>query len=204
MPLFFLNDVSAAFFPPMALAFGAAIVASAVISVTLAPALALVLFPAEPRQHRSPLLARSLRTGYERSLAWVLGRAGCANRRRSVLVLVGLGLLTQVSQPTLLPSVKERNLLVHWDGPAGASRSEMVRMVSRAANEIEAIPGVIGVGSHVGRAITSDQVVGMNSGEIWIQIAPDADYDATLGGDRSDRAPTPASSRVSTPIRRRE
>jgi Cu/Ag efflux pump CusA len=53
-------------------------------------------------------------------------------------------------------------------------------MVGRAANELRSIPGVAGVGSHVGRAITSDQVVGISSGEIWIRIAPDADYETTF------------------------
>ena len=113
-------------------------------------------------------------------LAWVLAEPLPVIGAAAILTLVGVGLLTQVSQPSLLPGVKERNLLVRWDGPSGTSHPEMVRMVSRAANEIKAIPGVMGVGSHVGRAITSDHAVGINSGEIWIRIAPDADYEATL------------------------
>jgi Cu/Ag efflux pump CusA len=35
------------------------------------------------------------------------------------------------------------------------------------------------VGAHVGRAETGDQVVGINSGEIWIALNPAADYKAT-------------------------
>jgi len=36
------------------------------------------------------------------------------------------------------------------------------------------------VGAHLGRAVTSDQTVGTGSGELWVSIAPGADYDATL------------------------
>ena len=180
LPLFFLSGVAGAFFPPMALAYGAAIVASGVLAATLAPAVAGILYPAQPRQHQSSRFALWLRRRYERGLAWVLAEPLPVIGAAAILTLVGVGLLTQVSQPSLLPGVKERNLLVRWDGPFGTSHPEMVRMVSRAANEITAIPGVMGVGSHVGRAITSDHAVGINSGEIWIRFAPDADYEATL------------------------
>jgi Cu/Ag efflux pump CusA len=36
------------------------------------------------------------------------------------------------------------------------------------------------VGSHVGRAVTSDEVVNVNASEIWVGMTPEADYDATM------------------------
>jgi len=36
------------------------------------------------------------------------------------------------------------------------------------------------VGAHVGRAVRSDQVGGINAGELWVSIDPAADYDRTL------------------------
>ena len=57
----------------------------------------------------------------------------------------------------------------------------MSRITALASRELRAIPGVRNVGAHVGRAITSDQVVGVNSGELWVSLDPDADYDATVG-----------------------
>ena len=41
------------------------------------------------------------------------------------------------------------------------------------------VPGVDNVTGHLGRAVTGDQVVDVNSGELWVSIARDADYDAT-------------------------
>jgi Cu/Ag efflux pump CusA len=36
------------------------------------------------------------------------------------------------------------------------------------------------VGAHVGRAVTSDQIVNVNSAELWVNVHPSADYDATV------------------------
>ena len=70
-------------------------------------------------------------------------------------------------------------LIVEWEGPPGTSRMEMVRISSLALEELRAIPGVNNVGSLVGRAITGDKIVGINSGELWVSIDPSADYDHT-------------------------
>jgi Cu/Ag efflux pump CusA len=40
------------------------------------------------------------------------------------------------------------------------------------------------VGAHVGRAVSGDQVVGVNSSQIWISLDPSADYDRTLAAIR--------------------
>ncbi|MGQ0850080.1 MAG: efflux RND transporter permease subunit, partial [Actinomycetota bacterium] len=60
------------------------------------------------------------------------------------------------------------------------SLGQMNQITRQLVDELSARPGVGNVGAHVGRAITSDQLVNVNEGEIWVSIAPDADYDATL------------------------
>jgi Cu/Ag efflux pump CusA len=56
----------------------------------------------------------------------------------------------------------------------------MSRITAEASAELRSIPGVLKVGSHVGRAITGDAVVGINSGEIWLTLDPAADYDEVV------------------------
>jgi len=56
----------------------------------------------------------------------------------------------------------------------------MDRITALASRQLRAIPGVRDVGAHVGRAITGDQIVGVNSGEIWVDIDSGADYGATV------------------------
>jgi Cu/Ag efflux pump CusA len=48
------------------------------------------------------------------------------------------------------------------------------------SSELRGIAGVSEVGAHVGRAVFGDQVVGINSAELWISIDPKANYDVTV------------------------
>ncbi|MGN6174421.1 MAG: efflux RND transporter permease subunit, partial [Streptosporangiaceae bacterium] len=50
------------------------------------------------------------------------------------------------------------------------------RITAAASGELRRIPGVTRVGAHVGRAISSDQLVGVNSAEVWITLGGSADY----------------------------
>jgi Cu/Ag efflux pump CusA len=85
-----------------------------------------------------------------------------------------------VLQQSLLPSFKERYVRIDWTGVSGTSHPAMVRVMTRASAELRSIPGVKSAQVHVGRAITGDQVVDVNAGQLWVGIAPTADYDATV------------------------
>ena len=82
-------------------------------------------------------------------------------------------------------------MLVRWDAAPGTSLPEMDRLTARAARELRALPGVTEIGGHVGRAVTADQIVGVNSGELWVTISPDANYgrDARVDPERDERLP---------------
>jgi hypothetical protein len=55
----------------------------------------------------------------------------------------------------------------------------MARILAGASHELRSVRGVDNVTGHLGRAVTGDQVVDVNSGELWVSIGRDADYDAT-------------------------
>ena len=80
----------------------------------------------------------------------------------------------------MLPTFKERDLLVRLKAVPGMSHPEMVRLVDRVTSELRAIPGIHNVVSLVGRAVFGDQAVGMNSAEVWVSIASAADCGATV------------------------
>jgi len=80
----------------------------------------------------------------------------------------------------LLPSFKERDFLMHWLTKPGTSHPEMVRISSRACQELQTIPGVRNCGSHIGQALLMDEVYGIYFGENWISVDPAVDYDETL------------------------
>ena len=49
------------------------------------------------------------------------------------------------------------------------------------------------VGGHIGRAVTGDQVVDVNSSELWVRLDRDADYGATTAAVRRVVAGYPGS-----------
>ncbi len=96
-----------------------------------------------------------------------------------LLASLGTASITQL-RASLVPSFQETDLLVHWDGPPGTSLAEMGRVIDRAAVEVRHLAGIRAVGTHTGRAITGDQVVGASSGEMWISVKPSVDHEATV------------------------
>ena len=98
----------------------------------------------------------------------------------SVLLLAGGAAVVAVDGPgDSLPTLQDRNVVVRLAAAPGTSLTEMQRVSGAIATELRAIPGVESAGAHAGRAISSDEVVDVNSAEVWLRIGADADYDAT-------------------------
>src|SRR5262249_24500472 len=55
----------------------------------------------------------------------------------------------------------------------------MSRISGRMGDELRMVDGVRNVGTHIGRAILGDQVVDVNSAELWVSIDPKADHNKT-------------------------
>lgn len=178
LPLFFLESVSGAFFPEIVVAFLLALAVSMAVALTVTPALTALLLANASPQSEAPL-AQWLRNRYESVLARIVQRPRVAYVAIGALVAAAIAAAPFFGQ-SLMPTLKESNLLIRWDGPPGTSLPEMTRITARATRELRAVDGVADVGAHVGRAVTSDQVVGANSAEIWVTIDPKSDYDATV------------------------
>jgi Cu/Ag efflux pump CusA len=69
---------------------------------------------------------------------------------------------------------------MHWVTAPGTSHDESVRITTRVSRELRTIPGIRSFGSHIGRAVAGEEVVGINAAENWVSIDPNADYDATV------------------------
>src|SRR2546426_822039 len=180
LPLLFLGGVAEAFSKPAILSYVVAVAASTAVALTVAPALALLLLrnhEAEPRRRPLDRLAGPL---FDRSVPWFAGRPLLAIGAVAILSAAGLVAVPNISQQSLLPSPQDGSLLIHWQAEPGTSLPEMTRITTQATRQLAAIRGVRAVGAHLGRAITSDQVVNVNSGEIWVTLKDSADYQSTL------------------------
>jgi len=177
-PVFFLEGLTGAFFGPLAIAYGLSVLASMAVALTVTPALALILLRNAPIERRDSPLARWLKSGYERGLSRIIHTARPAFAAVAIIAVLGVIVTPQLGQ-SLLPDFKERDFLMHWLTKPGTSHPEMTRITTAASQELRSIPGVRNFGAHIGRAIASDEVVGIYFTENWVSVDPSADYDAT-------------------------
>ena len=191
VPLLFLTGAAGAFFPTLAWSYLLAILASMIVALTVTPALGMLLLAGAPLDRAEPVLMRSLRRGAGRIVAPLVARPGRAVIAIGVIVAVGVAMLPVIRRGPVLPTFKEPVLLVEVEAAPGTSHPEMNRIVAQAGSELRSLPGVRRVGGHVGRAVSSDQVVGINAAEMWVAVHPDADYAATLRSIRAVMAGYP-------------
>ncbi|MFE9691613.1 efflux RND transporter permease subunit [Micromonospora sp. NPDC005806] len=180
VPLFILDGVRGAFLTPVAQSFLAATVVSLVVALTVAPVLTTLLLSRSSLQHGPSPLARAVERAYGRLLPRLLRRPVWSYALVGLLVVAGLAALPFLGSRPLSPTLQERDLLITWEAPPGTSRPEMNRITSALSAELRAVQGVRNIGAHTGRALASDQVVNMNSGEVWLSVEPGADYGRTL------------------------
>jgi Cu/Ag efflux pump CusA len=180
VPVFVLPDETGSFYSPLAGSYALAVLASMVVALTLTPALSSILWSDGPSRRHSPLTSW-LQGGYERALSKTVEKTRIAYVAVAVLTVVSLVLLAVLNQSVSpLPDFRQRNIKIDVDGAPGTSRPEMDRIVGRIGDELRTVPGVRNVAAHVGRAILGDQVVGINSSQLWVSIDPGANYDETL------------------------
>jgi len=179
LPIFFIGGVSGAFFQPLALAYGLAVLASLVVALTVTPALCLILLAKAPVERHGSPLARWLQQRYEAVLARIIRHPRPVFIAVGAIMLVGFGVLPLLGE-SLFPQFKERDFLMHWITKPGTSVVEERRIATEVSRELRSIPGVRNFGSHIGQALLADEINGVNFGENWISVDPAADYDATV------------------------
>src|SRR5947209_3431380 len=171
VPVLFMEGLSGAFFRPLAVSYVLAVLASLVVALTVTPALALMLLGNGAVQASEGPLVRTVQRGYDAFLARTIRAPRAALVTAVGLVVVAIAVWPLLGQ-SYLPSFKERHLLIDWVGQAGTSHPAMTRVMNQAARELRTVPGVSNVSAHLGRAITGDQVVGINASQLWLTIDP--------------------------------
>jgi Cu/Ag efflux pump CusA len=179
-PLFAATGLTATFLRPMVLAFGLAVITSMIVALVVSPALAAVLLAVlSKREPRGLALARRLAGGYSAVLRRVLVLGVWPLAAVCVIGAAGLAITLPMLHPGP-PVFQDRDLDVTWTGAPGMSLTELNRITALADTELQAIPGVQQVSATLGRAATSNQIDNTNTGHIWIQLKPAADYARTV------------------------
>jgi len=180
VPLLFASGIGGAFFRPLIWALVLALLAALLVGLAVTPVLVHLLLARDTAvRPPSPAFDR-VRASYQHTLTAARPRMAVGVTAVAVVGALGLVAASQlIGDRPVVPTLPDRTLLVQWDAMAGTSNGEVTRIAARASDELRTVPGVSGVGGHVGRAIASDQVVGNSSAELWVSIAPGADYEAT-------------------------
>jgi Cu/Ag efflux pump CusA len=185
-PMVLLEGITDAFADPLVLSYLLTVLVSTFVALTVTPALSLLLSagPLSAGKERSPRGSGRLLRWYIRTVKRVVARPVQVMVAAGLAVLLALAVLPVLAQ-SALPSTRETDVQISWDGYPGTSYPEMARITAVVSHELRAVPGVRNVAGHLGRAITSDKAVSVNSGELWVSIAPGADYDRTTAAIRS-------------------
>jgi Cu/Ag efflux pump CusA len=161
-PVLFLDGLSGAFFRPLTMAYILALFASMIVALTITPAMSLLLLSPQQLKPQAPRLVLWLQAGYARVLAVLMRTPKVAYLVTAAFLILGGATWPFLGQ-TLLPDFKERDFLMHWVTKPGTSYDEMARITIKASEELRKIDGVRNFGAHIGRAVASDEVVGINS-----------------------------------------
>jgi CzcA family heavy metal efflux pump len=179
VPVFLLQGLTGSFFRPLAISYTLAIFASMVVALTVTPAMALIMLRrAHVERHASPLTL-FLQRHYTSLLTRIVHRPRRAYVAFALLAALGIATVPQLGQ-SLFPTFKEQDFLIHWITTPGTSAPEEQRIVTQLSRDLRAIPGVTSFGSHIGQAFLGEEIAGVNFGENWIRVDPNADYDKTL------------------------
>jgi CzcA family heavy metal efflux pump len=178
IPVYLLHSLTGAFFRPLVLSYGLAVLASLLVALTITPALSLILLSRGRLDHRDPLTVRALKRGYAAILTRVIHRPRWAYVVVAVTAAAGTAVVPFLGE-SLIPTFKERDFLSHIITKPGTSLREERRIVTTEQRELDSIPGVAHVGTHVGQAFLADETVGVNFGENWIAMSDSAPYDKT-------------------------
>jgi CzcA family heavy metal efflux pump len=179
VPVFFLSGLSGAFFQPLVLAYGLAVLVSMLVATTVTPALCLLLLSRGFREKESPVM-RVLKRWYGAGLERVIRRPSPAIVAAALAMGAGLLVFPTLGQ-SLLPNFKENDLITYWATKPGTSLPETMRIANRGCRDFEeAVPAIDSCASHAGQALLGDEIHGVNFDEQWIHFKPDIDYDESV------------------------
>lgn len=178
LPAAVMQGRPGAFFAPAVWAYVLAVAAALVVAMTVVPALHSVLLTRwDPQRNGNYAWTERLQDRYAGVVERFGSRVPPVLIAVAALAVVGL-VVAPFLRPSLLPEFKDRNLVVKLDARPGTANEAMTAQTAQAVEKVRAVPGVASVGAHVGRAVSGDRVVNVNSSNIWVTLTGDADHDA--------------------------
>src|SRR5262245_10643735 len=181
LPVLLIQSRSASFFAPMAWAYVAAVSVSMAVALIVTPALAALLLAHPPLTAGGDSLMRRLARLFDR-IGGPAVRAPIAWIGAGVVAAIACVVVWGKLEPDMVPTFDETDLVIEWQGPPGTSLQAMTRSTEGLIRELRQIPGVRNASANLGRALLCnwERAIDVNAGQVWVNIDPKADYEATV------------------------
>jgi len=180
IPLFALSGIEGRLFTPLAIAYVVSLLASMVISLTVTPVMAHLLFRKVARKAK---FHDARRTVALRWLQWISTRLVTVSirRRGTVIILFTVLALSAVAAlftlgTEFLPPFDEGTALVMSFLPPGTSLEESDRVAGELEKRLVGMPGVSTVGRYTGRGEHDEHAAPVTISHILLTLEPDSGY----------------------------
>lgn len=150
-PVFTLQGIEGRMFIPLTFAVSAAVLGSLIISLTITPVLASLIFRNLKQKQQQGILLRILKKAYNPLLHYTLTHARKVGFICLIIVAVGIGLSFFIGSE-FMPELDESALIVDVLLPTETSLKESSRIASRIASAISSVPEVTRVIRRTGKA----------------------------------------------------
>ena len=174
VPLLLLDGLEGRLLRPLAIAYLAAIFASLVVAITVTPVLCSFLLgrSRKARHANEPPLLRWVSRAYSPVLAATLKRPWIAGALAIAALVGGLVGMAPLGR-AFLPEFNEGSLTINMVLSPGTSLHESNALATLAERALMADPGVLSVGRRTGRAEQDEHVLGVETSEIEVRLAPE-------------------------------
>ncbi|MBI3827082.1 MAG: efflux RND transporter permease subunit [Candidatus Rokubacteria bacterium] len=177
LPIVTFQRIEGKLFRPMAVTISLAVIGSLVLTLTLIPALASLLFRQPPSKRESPLL-RWLRRPYLPALRWCLRRPLVPVGAAVVLVAVALFVFTVLGKE-FLPELDEGDLWVRVQFPIGVSLEGVTPYVREIRERLLKFPEVHVVVSQLGAPDDGTDPEAPDNAEFYVGLKPREEWTTT-------------------------
>jgi CzcA family heavy metal efflux pump len=184
LPVFFLEGLAGTLFRSMGYAYGAAILVSLLVALTVTPAMCFVMLPTIGDRHTDSPLVRHLKSLYAKVLSVFLRYWRSTIALTAILLVASLATIPWLGGE-FLPEFRESNLVLFMVGKPDMSRVETTRVGKLIAERLAKVPGVVSVAQQTGRADLSEDTWGPNVSEIAVVLDDGHNYEEMINGIRA-------------------
>lgn len=174
IPIFALTGIEGKMFRPMVMTFTLAVLTALVLSFTLAPAMAGLVFQGNTRD-REPWIMRKLHSLYtgllQLALQWKMVVVGVA-----IAAVVAGGVLFTRLGGEFLPQLDEGSILIQCIRPNTISIDQSIALQAATDQMIEGFPQVTHVFSRLGTSEAAVDVMGINVSDTFVMLKDRSDW----------------------------